>query len=398
MRRGSIINSFHHSIDAIRNVFCMLLFCFAAGNCLAQQDAKAILTKSFSACAQLQGGSYKMDASKKSFNESKAVNAIADCKFTRVEGDSSSPYKFIVSMNNGDGTLCTSNEVVQLKGSDSTGAIYSRSSNQSVFRGAFQSEGLFPPFFQPMVVFSLDRLDQTTFIVRQGKDEEAMGKTCYSIKLIDLIRATLPDGQRQEKTFLIDKQTFLPVSYSEKSIMKLNADSVYKENSYKLSALSTSPMHDSLFTFKSIPQHFRLRNILEKVYHHHLKAGSAAPDFKGKMLGADSITLKSFAGKKVLLFFFYRSSYPSLKALNEVQEFQIKNKDTEVLLIGIDAGEKDLSALLSKRNITLKAIEDGQDIADKYFISAVPAFVFIDEKGTIKKIENGFGSTEVLRD
>jgi len=375
-----------------------MAFCFlASGICDAQQDAKGILIKSFNACVRLQGGSYKMDAAKKSFNESQSKNAVAECKFLRVEGDSTSPFKFMVTVNNGDGALCTSNELVQMKGSDSTGVIYSRSSNQSIFRGAFQSEGLFPPFFQPQVVFSLDRLDQTTFIVRQGKDEEALGKTCYSIKLIDLIRATLPDGQRQEKTFLIDKQTFLPVSYSEKSIMKLNADSVYKENNYSLTFLLTTPLHDSLFTFKSIPSHFRLRNILEKVYHHHLKAGIAAPDFKGKMIGADSITLKSFAGKKVMLVFFYRSSYPGLKALNAVQEFQNKNKDTEVLLIGIDASGKDLAALLSKRNISVKAIEDGQPIADKYFISAVPSFVFIDEKGMIKKIETGYGGELDLR-
>ena len=365
----------------------LLLSCLA----FADENPKVILEKCFLKCANLQGGTYMMDISKKGFNENTSSVKNASCKFLRVEGDSTSPYKFHTSLSNGDGALCTSNDLVQLKGSDSTGIIYSRSSNQSIYRGAYQSEGLFPPFFQPQVVFSLDRADQSTFIIRQGKDEDAMGKSCYNIKIIDLIRATLPDGQRQEKSFLIDKQTMLPVFYSERSVMKLNNDSVYKENSFRITTMDLSAVHDSVFAFKNLPPWFKLRNILETVYHHHLKAGMTAPDFKGKLLGADSISLKSFAGKQVMLFFFYRSSYPSLKALNDVQEFQNAHSDVEVLLIGIDASGKDLKELLEKRKITLKAIEDGEPIADKYFVTAAPQFILIDEKGIIKKIKNGYG-------
>lgn len=356
----------------------------------AQDNPKAIVEKCFAACSRLQGGNYTLAVSRQGFNDKSPTQESATCRFLNVEGDSTAPFKFFVQLKNGDGTLCTSNELVQLKGSDSTGVIYTRSSNQSMYRGAYQSEGLFPPFFQPQVVFSLDRMDQTTFIVRQGKDEEAMGKLCYSIRLIDLIRATLPDGQRQEKTFLIDKQTFLPVYYAEKSVMKIASDSVSKESSYTMTSLNAIPPHDSLFTFRNIPAHFRLRNMLEHVYHHHLKAGAEAPDFKGKLMGGDSITLKSFAGKKVMLFFFYRTSYPCLKALPAIQNYQEANKDVTVLLIGIDASERDLGAILSKRNISIRAIEDGQAIAEKYFVTAAPQFIFVDEKGIIRKIVNGY--------
>ena len=254
----------------------LLISCFAS----AQDNAKEILEKCFLKCSNLHAGTYSMDISIKGFNENAPSVKNASCKFLRVEGDSTSPYKFYTTLTNGDGALCTSNDLVQLRGSDSTGIIYSRSSNQSIYRGAYQSEGLFPPFFQPEVVFSLDRADQSTFIIRQGKDEDAMGKSCYNIKIIDLIRATLPDGQRQEKSFLIDKQTMLPVFYSERSVMKLNNDSVYKENSFKMTSMDLSAVHDSVFAFKNIPSWFKLRNILETVYHHHLKAGMTAPDFK----------------------------------------------------------------------------------------------------------------------
>jgi peroxiredoxin len=372
----------------------ILLFAITQG-AAGQDEPKEILEKCFMKCTQLKGGSFRMDFTKRSFNEDHTSASSSECRFLKVEGDSASPFKFYISMNNGDGTLCTSNDLVQLRGRDSTGVIYSRNTNQSIYRGALQSEGLFPPFFQPQVIFSLDRLEQTTFIVRKGKDTEANGKPCFTIKLIDLIRATLPDGQRQEKTFLIDKQTFLPVFYSEKSMMKLGADSVSKENTFRITELSTEPLHDSLFTFKNIPQHFRLRNILESVYHHHLRTGISAPDFTGMVNGGDSVTLKSLSGKKVLLFFFSRSCYPCLKALSAMQEFQNENKEVKVLLVAIDAGEKELADLLSKRNITLQAIHDGLHVADSYYISAAPTFVLIDEKGIIKEITNGFGQGTV---
>jgi|GEM_PF-4727617 len=374
-----------------KNIVIFLILVLALGRtAFSQDDPKAILEKCFLKCNALNGGSFKMDISKKSFRDSKASTTSSDCRFLRVEGDSTSAFKFFVTLSSGDGTLCTSNDLVQLRGGDSTGAIYSRSSNQSMYRGAFQSEGLFPPFFQPGVVFSLDRFEQSTLIVRQGKDEVALGKPCYQVKMIDLIRASLPDGQRQEKTFLIDKQTFLPVFYQEKSVMKLNTDSVSKENTYRLTELSTTPLHDSLFTFKNIPPHFELRSILENVYHHHLKEGTAAPAFTGKVMGGDSLTLKSLLGKKILLFFFYRTSYPCLKALNAMQNYERENNDTKVLLIGIDASGSELGALLAKRNITLKAIEDGQSIADKYFVTATPSFILVDEKGIVRKIKMGF--------
>jgi len=177
--------------------------------------------------------------------------------------------------------------------------------------------------------------------------------------------------------------------------MKLNNDSVYKENTFRLTKLDLTTVHDSLFTFKNIPAWFRLMNVLETVYHHHLKGGMTAPDFKGKLVDADSMSLKSLTKKKVLLFFFYRSSYPSLKALNDVQEFQNANRNVEVLLIGIDASGKDLKELLEKRNITLKAIEDGQQVADKFYVTAAPQFILIDEKGIVKKIKTGYGESSL---
>ena len=161
--------------------------------------------------------------------------------------------------------------------------------------------------------------------------------------------------------------------------------------------ISVEVPHDSVFTMKCIPPHFTLRSIPGTVYHHHLKTGVAAPGFTGKLVGSDSLSLKAMTGKKRMLFFFDRFSYPCLKALNAVQQFQNENNDVEVLLIGLDAGESELKGILTKRNLSLKAIENGEPIADKYYISALPAFFFIDEKGIIHKIQNGYGGEVNLR-
>lgn len=377
---------------ALKSCCFILIFFIAALEFSAAEDPRSILEKSFVACRNLDGGKYRMTISKKLFYDKTATETGSECKFLAVPGDSAAPSKFFVQMNDGDGTLCMSNDFVELRGKDSSGAIYSRNTNQGIYRGAWQSEGLFPPFFQPYVVFSLDRMDQTTFIVRLNGESKVMGKACYKIQLIDLVRAGLADGQRQEKIFLIDKETWLPVGYEEKTITRLNTDSLVKEAQYQLTELSLNPPHDSLFTYKAIPEGYSLRNISEVVYHHHHKAGSPAPPFKAKESGGDTLRSESLKGKKTLLAFFSRTSYPSLKSLAPLQQLQDEHPGFDILLVGADISEKDLKELLDKRRINIRSLANAQNVADAFFITAFPAFVLIDETGKIVKMEKGFGS------
>ena len=90
----------------------------------AADDPRAILEKSFHACVNLQGGSFKMNFSKKTFNESDPVKGASGCQFSAAAGDSAFPFKFYLKLKNGDAILCTSNDLVQLKAADSMGVVY----------------------------------------------------------------------------------------------------------------------------------------------------------------------------------------------------------------------------------------------------------------------------------
>ena len=385
-------------MNRFSTVFCLLssvlvTSCLLNNSCAFAQDARSIIERSFNECRKLKGGTYKMTISKKTFNDKTPVTLEADCQFLKTSNDTLVPWKFSIRLSNGDGALCTANDYVQLKAEDSTGTIYSKNNNQGDFGSAPQSEGLFPPFFLSQITFNIDHLGETTMISRKDNDETVGGKLCFKIHLIDLLRYSSATPQKVEKIFLVDKQTWLPVEYSETSTLRVGIDSLVKNYSYKITEMNTSiPPHDSVFTFKRIPDFFQLRTLRGAVYHHHLKTGMTAPSFRGKIVGADSLFSQSaYGGKSVLLYFFSRSSYPSLKALSTLQHYQDSNKNIEVLIVGVDVGERNLSEILKQRNITLKAIANAESIANNYFITSTPTFVIIDGKGIIQKIEAGFG-------
>jgi len=376
------------------SVFFLLLF---ISHQSLSQDAKAILEKSYYECTKVKGGSFRMMITRKAFTDTIATVSESNCKFLKIDNDSVSPWKFFIKKWNGDGALCTGNELIRLRAKDSSGVIYSR--NHSEYETAIQDDGLFLPVFQPRIIFNLDRLNESTIVLRISKDEEVMKKNCYVVHVIDVSRFARPNSERQEKVFFVDKQTYLPLGYSEINVAKVAKDSLVKSEEFKIVELNISDLpHDSVFTYKSVQGFFQLRTMTGGVYHHHLKAGMKAPDFSGKLIGGDTLSLESLRGKKVLLYFFSHSSYPSLKALSEIQNLGNINKDVTVLLISMDRGERDIADLLKRRNITLKVISRAQSVADSYFINAAPTFIVIDAKGIIKHIETGYGekTTEKL--
>src|SRR5690242_19141398 len=72
-----------------KNFFLLFIFSIPAVTvALAQEDPKEILQRCYQRCIQLNGGTYSMDVSQKSYNDKKASSHTAECRFLRVEGDS----------------------------------------------------------------------------------------------------------------------------------------------------------------------------------------------------------------------------------------------------------------------------------------------------------------------
>lgn len=145
-----------------------------------------------------------------------------------------------------------------------------------------------------------------------------------------------------------------------------------------------------------------------------LKEGDKAPAIKAKNQNGETIELKNFIGKKVILYFYPKDNTPgcTTEACNFRDNYQSLVQDGyEVLGVSIDS-EQSHQEFISKFELpfNLLADEDKKIVADygvwveknmygkKYMGTARTTFI-IDEKGIIqhiiKKVDNKNASQQV---
>jgi peroxiredoxin Q/BCP len=133
----------------------------------------------------------------------------------------------------------------------------------------------------------------------------------------------------------------------------------------------------------------------------HLKVGDKAPDFKAKDQDGNVISLKSFAGKKLVLYFYPKDDTPSCtnEACNLRDNFGILKKKGYAI-VGVSADEeKKHKKFIAKYDLpfplvadTDKKVIDAYDVwGEKKFMGRIfdgivrTTFV-INEKGKIEKV------------
>lgn len=132
-----------------------------------------------------------------------------------------------------------------------------------------------------------------------------------------------------------------------------------------------------------------------------LKAGEMAPHFSGKDQNGKKISLKDFAGKKLVLYFYPKDNTPTctVEACNLRDNFaQLKKKGYSVLGVSADEEKKHLKfvekfdlpfQLLA--DVNMEAIKAYDVWGKKQFMGKVfdginrTTFI-IDEKGKIEKV------------
>lgn len=133
----------------------------------------------------------------------------------------------------------------------------------------------------------------------------------------------------------------------------------------------------------------------------HLKAGDKAPAIKAQDQNGDIITLKQFAGKKVILYFYPEDDTPvcTVEACNFRDNFSLlKKKGYEILGVSHNSPESHQKFITKyKLPFTLLADEDMKVINDygvwglkklygREYMGIHRTTFVIDEKGTIEKI------------
>ncbi|BBO27900.1 peroxiredoxin Q/BCP [Marisediminitalea aggregata] len=140
-----------------------------------------------------------------------------------------------------------------------------------------------------------------------------------------------------------------------------------------------------------------------------LVAGDAAPAFTLPNQNGDSISLASFQGKKVLVYFYPKAMTPGCtvqaQGLRDIQQ-ELKQHNVEVLGISPDAVKR-LPKFIEKEqlNFTLLSDED-HAVADAFGVWGLKKFMgkeydgihrisfLIDEEGKVEKVFDKFKTKE----
>ncbi|MEC7823049.1 MAG: thioredoxin-dependent thiol peroxidase [Pseudomonadota bacterium] len=140
-----------------------------------------------------------------------------------------------------------------------------------------------------------------------------------------------------------------------------------------------------------------------------LVAGDAAPAFTLPNQDGDSISLASFQGKKVLVYFYPKAMTPGCtvqaQGLRDIQQ-ELKQHNVEVLGISPDAVKR-LPKFIEKEqlNFTLLSDED-HAVADAFGVWGLKKFMgkeydgihrisfLIDEEGKVEKVFDKFKTKE----
>lgn len=174
---------------------------------------------------------------------------------------------------------------------------------------------------------------------------------------------------------------------------------------------SSSNIDRILLTLSSIAvKHFKEDTLT------HLKPGVKAPDFTGTDQNGNSVTLKDFAGKKLILYFYPKDNTPG--CTKEACDFrdnfsELKEQGYEVVGVSID-NESSHQRFINKYNLpfTLIADTDKKMVVDygvwgeknrygrKYMGIHRITFV-IDEKGSIRhvieKVKTAESTSQILQ-
>ena len=132
-----------------------------------------------------------------------------------------------------------------------------------------------------------------------------------------------------------------------------------------------------------------------------LKAGDKAPDFKGKDQDGKIVSLKDFAGKKLVLYFYPKDNTPTctLEACNLRDNYSVlKKKGYSILGVSADEEKKHLK-FIAKYDLPFQLLADvDMKVINAYDVWGKKQFMgrifdginrttfVIDEKGKIEKV------------
>ncbi len=128
-----------------------------------------------------------------------------------------------------------------------------------------------------------------------------------------------------------------------------------------------------------------------------LSVGSKAPEFSGFCFQTqDSLSLKDFKGKYVVLDFWYRVCYPCIQAIASLTKVREKYDEDKLVMLGLNPFDNKrttsdkLKSFIKINKMNYPTVFVSKEVVEKYKVTGYPSFYVINPKGEIIYSEEGY--------
>src|SRR5688572_3972237 len=377
---------------------------FLSSFTIVAQDARAILKKTYEKCQSIQNGTYEMTRHMKFMSSTDTVISSIQGSFKKLPDDTIHKAVFHYRhFRNNEFTgeiLYTGEDFVTANALDSTATIMSK----SLWAKEIKANSRQQKFYSPLMHSNSSPLPRdsdfidTNYVFKFIGEEIINSITCYHIQqneTPEFKNSEMMKPLRTELHFWINKSDMIPIKYSIAHDVVMNNDTMYQYevntlNKYELNNL----MDEHMFTLKSIPGFYKLKDYAPFNKPASLPKDTLAPNWELMSIKGEKISLSSLKGSLVLVDFFYKACYPCMLALPHLQSLNEKYHDKGLKVIGIDPFDKiedGIGSFLEKRGVTYEVLLGGKDVAADYRVSAYPTMYLIDRNGKVIFMLEGFG-------
>lgn len=126
-----------------------------------------------------------------------------------------------------------------------------------------------------------------------------------------------------------------------------------------------------------------------------------APDFTLTDLNDQPVSLSSFAGRPVIVYFWATWCHYCIPSMQELEALRLEHRESglEVLAVNILEAKERVSAHVRRHNLSLPVLLDlSGSVTRLYAVRATPTYYLIDRDGTVRAVIVGAARPGVLHD
>ncbi|MEM6264556.1 MAG: TlpA disulfide reductase family protein [Bacteroidota bacterium] len=358
--------------------------------CFSQEiSVKEVLTKTDSAIRGINTISYWIDHELRYFTNEDTIDGRAICHLQAAPKDSLKIYHNVVLLSEARQQVYNGASILHINLKDSSSLIFDpKLHGYGSIKGNLIGKLIQYDLFTESV-FS-KKLQDTALVDYSLAETIFDNQEVYAVSFEYKYSDEFEDDQA---TYFIRKSDFFPIGY-EASVYFQN---MLQYRSYSLSNISVNTtFEDKLFDLDyNIIDKTKVKNFIPKRKEPFLLSGTDAPEIdQATILGKD-FQLKDHKGKIVILDFWYRSCYPCIKALPDLQRIASESSPDDVLVVGVNPfdNKEQIVSFLREKNITYTNIYQAKNIVADYKVSAYPTYYIIDKQGRIYSAHEGWSDT-----